>query len=94
MAYLYPILPSIYIPGEKQESSKPAKTEKIGDRGVTGSMFVGYASNHKGDCYRMWNPNTKKISETHDIVFLKRMFFRTPTMPVHKKPSTDNEDLK
>jgi hypothetical protein len=56
-------------------------------------MFVGYASNHKGDCYRMWNPNTKKISETHDIVFLNRMFFRTPTKPVPKTQSSDDEDL-
>jgi hypothetical protein len=29
MAYLYPILSSIYVPGEKQESSKPAKMEKL-----------------------------------------------------------------
>jgi hypothetical protein len=52
MAYLYPNLPGIYVPGEKQESSKLAKMEKNGDRGVTG-MFVGYALNHKGNCYRM-----------------------------------------
>ncbi len=57
---------------------KTGKDGKIGDRGVTG-MFVGYASNHKGDCYRMFNPNTKKVSKTSDIVFLNRMFFRTPT---------------
>jgi hypothetical protein len=43
---------------------KTGKVGKIGDRGVTG-MFVGYASNHKGNCYRMWNLNTKKVSETH-----------------------------
>ncbi len=41
----------------------------------------------------MWNPNKKKVSETHDIVFLKRMFFRTPTKPVRQKQSTDDEDL-
>jgi hypothetical protein len=56
-------------------------------------MFVGYASNHEGDCYRMWNPNTKKVSKTRDVVFLNRIFFRTPTMPVHQKQSTDDEDL-
>jgi hypothetical protein len=60
MAFPHPILPSIYVPGGKQESSKLVKMEKIGDWGVTG-MFVGYASNHKGDCYRMWNPNTKRF---------------------------------
>ncbi len=56
-------------------------------------MFVGYALNHKGNCYRMWNPNMKKVSETRDVVFLRRMFFRTPIKPVCKKQSTDNEDL-
>jgi hypothetical protein len=30
MAYPYPNLPSIYVPGEKQESSKLVKTEKLG----------------------------------------------------------------
>ena len=29
MAYLYPISPSIYVHGEKQESSKLAKMEKL-----------------------------------------------------------------
>jgi hypothetical protein len=32
-------------------------------------MFMGYASKHDGDCYRMWNPNTKKVFETRDMVF-------------------------
>jgi hypothetical protein len=42
----------------------------------------------------MWNPNnTTKVSETRDMVFLNRMFFRTPTLPVHKKQGTDDEDL-
>jgi hypothetical protein len=48
-------------------------------------MFVCYASNHEGNCYRMWNPNTKKISETRDVVFLKRMFFGTLTKPVRNR---------
>ncbi len=71
---------------------KTGKDQKIGDRGVTG-MLVGYASNHKVDCYRRWNPNTKKGSETCDVVFLNRMFLRTPTKPEHKTQSTDYEDL-
>ncbi len=71
---------------------KTSKGGKIGDRGVTG-MFVGYALNCNGDCYRMWNPNTKKIFDTCDIVFLKRMFFGTPTKPVPNTQSTDDGDL-
>ncbi len=71
---------------------KTGKDGKMRGWGITG-MFVGYASNHEGDCYRMWNLNTKKVSETRDMVFLNRMFFRTPRMPVHKKQGTDDEDL-
>jgi hypothetical protein len=56
-------------------------------------MFMGYASNHEGDCNRMWNPNTKTVSKTRDMVFLNRIFFRTPMMPVHKKQGTDDENL-
>jgi hypothetical protein len=36
----------------------PSKDGKAGDRGVM-CMLLGYASNHKGDCYRMWNPESK-----------------------------------
>jgi hypothetical protein len=48
---------------------KTGKDRNIGDRGVMG-MFVGYASNHEGDCYRMWNSNTQRVSETRDVIFL------------------------
>jgi hypothetical protein len=41
-------------------------------------MFVGYASNHKVDCYRMWNPQTKKVPETCDVVSLNRMYLQAP----------------
>jgi hypothetical protein len=56
-------------------------------------MFVGYASNHKGDCYKVWNPITKKVSKTRDMLFLNRMFLSTPLMTVHKKQGTDDDDL-
>ncbi len=56
-------------------------------------MFVGYTSNHEDNCNRIWTPNTKKVSKTYDMVFLNRMFFRTPTMSVHKKQGTDDKDL-
>jgi hypothetical protein len=52
--YPYPILPSIYIPGDWGEAGiiKTGKDGKIGDQEITG-MFMGYASNHEGNCYRM-----------------------------------------
>ncbi len=71
---------------------KTGKDRKTGDQGVT-SMLMGYNSNHKGDCYRMWNLKTKKVSETREMVFLNRMFFKTPKMQVKKKQVTNDADL-
>ena len=53
---------------------KLGKQGKVIDRGVT-MMFVGYANNHEGDCYRMYNPSTGKICETRDVIWLRRMFY-------------------
>ena len=50
------------------------KSGKIIDRGVH-CMFVGYATDHAGDCYRMWDPTTGRVHLTRDIRWLKRMFF-------------------
>ncbi len=33
------------------------KDGKVGDRGIT-TMFVGYAQEHAGNCYRVYNPVT------------------------------------
>jgi hypothetical protein len=57
-------------------------TPRVADRGVQ-CMFVGYAVNHDGDCYRMWDPNMSRIHETRDIIWLRCMFFQ------HKLPATD-----
>jgi hypothetical protein len=37
--------------------TKSLATPKLADRGLQ-CMFVGYALDHSGDCYRMWDPNT------------------------------------
>ena len=54
---------------------KTGKDGKVGDHGVM-CMFVGYADNHSGDCYRMYNPNTGRVMETRDVIFLHRIFFQ------------------
>jgi len=59
--------------------TKNKMTTKIEDRGIT-CMFVGYAKQHSGDCYRMLNLNTMGIHETRDIIWLHRMFF-PPKLP-------------
>jgi hypothetical protein len=71
---------------------KTGKDGKTGDRGVTG-IFIGYASNHKGGCYRMWNPKTKKVSKTGDMVFFNRMLFKTSKIKVKKTQVTVDADL-
>ena len=53
---------------------KLGKQGKIIDRGVT-MMFIGYANNHDGDCFRMFNPVTNGVSETLDVIWLRRMFY-------------------
>jgi Reverse transcriptase (RNA-dependent DNA polymerase)/Zinc knuckle len=50
---------------------------KLRDRGLN-CMFVGYATDHAGDVYYMWNPKTNGVHVTRDIVWLKRMFYPAP----------------
>jgi hypothetical protein len=76
-----------------------AGTVKTGNDGNAGNcgvtcMFVGCASNHKGDCCRMWNPKTKMVSATCDMVFLNQMFSQAPvnTKRVHKEQENPNPE--
>ena len=48
---------------------------KLADRG-TQCMFVGYATDHAGDVYRMYDPDTKRVHITRDVIWLKRMYFQ------------------
>ena len=50
-------------------------TPKISDRGVT-CMYVGYNTNSGDDVYRIWNPDKNIIHITHDIIWLKMMFYK------------------
>ena len=53
------------------------KNGKVKDRGVT-MLFIGYATQHEGDCWRMYNPETKRVSQTRDVIWLNRMFYEKP----------------
>jgi hypothetical protein len=53
---------------------------KVKDHGVQ-CMFVGYALDHLGDTYRMWNPLTGGIHESCDIIWLHRMYYSKPSKP-------------
>jgi hypothetical protein len=43
-------------------------------------MMLGYADDHAGDVYHMWDPDMDGVHETHDVTWLKRMYF-TSTKP-------------
>lgn len=51
---------------------------KIKDRGVH-CMFAGYATNHSGDCFHMWDPTTGGIRRSCDIVWLHCMHYQKPS---------------
>jgi hypothetical protein len=54
--------------------TKVKGTPRIADRGVQ-CMMTGYATDHEGDCYRMWDPKTKGFHERRDVNWMKRMYY-------------------
>lgn len=54
---------------------KTKTTPKLADSGVQ-CMMVGYATSHAGDTYEMWDPKTRRIHVTRDVIWMKRMFFQ------------------
>ena len=55
---------------------KNGKDGKVGDRRKS-MVFVGYADEHTGNCYRMYNPVTSGVNVTRDVIWLGRMYFTT-----------------
>ncbi len=55
---------------------KNRKDGKVGDRGIT-MVLVGYADEHAGNCYRMYNPVTSRVNVTQDVIWLGRTYFMT-----------------
>ena len=63
---------------------KTGKECKVGTRGVI-MMFFGHAKDHAGDCMRMFNPLTRKVSEIRDLTWLRRMYCERPNAEVTMK---------
>ena len=47
--------------------------KKLEDRGFP-AIFVGYAPDHAGDVYRMFNPVTSRVIVTRDVKFLGKYY--------------------
>ena len=39
-------------------------------------LMVGYAVDHDGDCYEMWDPEKGTVHVTRDVVWLKKMYYK------------------
>ena len=52
-------------------------------------MFVVYNGNSSDDIYRTWNPTTNRIHRTRDIIWLKRMFYKTRITKKLRNEDTD-----
>ena len=55
--------------------TKSKRSSKITDRGTV-CILVGYAAEHNGDCYEMWDPVKGSVHVTHDVVWLKKMYYK------------------
>ena len=60
----------------KAGTVRTGKDGKVGNCGVT-MMMVGYADNHEGNCYRMFNPLRTSIVESRYVTWLRRMYYPT-----------------
>jgi hypothetical protein len=54
--------------------TKTISTPKVANRGAQ-CMFVGYATDHEGDCYRMWDPITNGVHQSRDVIWMRRMYY-------------------
>ena len=53
-------------------------------------MFFGCSSVHAGDCYRMFDPDTKIIHISRDIRWLNKMYYNTKDAAMEKKVKSKN----
>ena len=71
--------------------TKTVSTPKLADRGVV-CMFVGYATKHAGDCYRMFNEDTLKVHLTRDVRWLNIMYYKLDGNKITDITILDNDD--
>ena len=67
---------------------KETKGSKLSDRGIT-CMMLDYATNHTGDTYEMWNPNTGMVHVTRDIRWLNRMYYKPGETEVNENETQE-----
>jgi hypothetical protein len=64
----------------------------LADRGVHW-MFIGYADDHNGDVYGMWNPKTVMVHIAWDVIWMNQMTFtKVVEEPFIEVTNDDTED--
>jgi hypothetical protein len=72
--------------------TKTPTTAKLADRGMH-CMFVGYALDHAGDVYHMWNPKTGWVHETRNVIWLHHLYFKRPVEQYGIMPTLDENKM-
>jgi hypothetical protein len=86
--------------------TKTKTSPKLDPKGVV-CLFIGYADDHSGDTYFMYDPIRSVRYTTRDVVWLQRMFWRKPRHSIDEQddivevaedaprtePSTDSEPV-
>jgi hypothetical protein len=52
---------------------KDGKKGKVLNRGLT-MMFVGYSEDHAENVFQMYNRETSRIAQSHNVIWLGRMY--------------------
>ena len=55
-------------------------------------MFVEYPDDHSSDCWIMFNPKTKNVHTTRDVVWLQKMYWKGSKEPNEVSVPIDVED--
>ena len=63
---------------------------KLADRGFA-ALFVGYAENHAGDVFKMFNPKTFKVTLTRDVRFLGKYYGEYEQLKPGNSPDIDDD---
>jgi hypothetical protein len=53
---------------------KSDMTPKLADHGVQ-CVFVGYAIGRSGNTYHMWDPSTRHVHVSRDVIWLHQMYY-------------------
>ena len=71
---------------------KGKRSNKLSNQGKL-CVMVGYATDHPGNTYRMWNPVSNGVHVTRDVIWHKKMYFEMePVAKAEEESDSDSDD--